>query len=210
VIELTATNLGCIRAGRTVFRDLRFAVSSGEMLAVTGPNGSGKSSLLRVIAGLLRPAQGRVMLVGGDPELSIAEQAHYVGHQDACKPSLTVSENLAFWGGILDGAEAGVAALERVGLEPLAGLPALYLSAGQRRRLALSRLLAVHRPLWLLDEPASALDSAGQAMLAEIMRSHLANAGIIVAALHGALEVAATYQLKLGESAAGAGLGRTS
>ena len=195
-MRLRAVDLACIRAGRMVFQGLQFAVDKGEMLAVTGPNGSGKSSLLRLIAGLLRPARGRLMLDGGDAELSIGEQAHYVGHQDACKVSLSVGENLAFWSGMLGGAGTATT-LAHVGLDALAELPALYLSAGQRRRLALARLLAVRRPIWLLDEPASALDSAGQGMLCDIIRAHLADGGLVIAALHGAMDIAASQELRL-------------
>ena len=198
MIELAAFDLTCVRAGREVFQKVRFALQGGQMLAVTGPNGAGKSSLLRLVAGLLHPAQGRVTIAGGDAELSVGEQAHYVGHQDALKPTLTVGENLAFWSRILGGTGEVAAALARVGLGALAHLPALYLSAGQRRRLSLARLLAAQRPIWLLDEPGSALDAAGGAMLAAIMRTHLAAGGLILAAIHGPLELEATQELRLG------------
>jgi heme exporter protein A len=201
-MRLVALDLACVRGGREVFRNLRFAVHGGEMLAITGRNGAGKSSLLRLIAGLLRPFSGEVTLNGGDAEQSIAEQAHYVGHQDALKPSLTVGENLAFWSNVLGGGPNEVgSALAGVGLEALAHLPALYLSAGQRRRLSLARLIATARPIWLLDEPGSALDAAGQAMLAGILRAHLAGGGLILAAVHARLELAAAQELKLGASA---------
>jgi heme exporter protein A len=197
-MQLAAVDLACVRAGRAVFQNVQFAVHGGEMLAVTGPNGAGKSSLLRLIAGLVRPSEGRLTLDGGDGELSIGEQAHYVGHQDAHKPSLTVKENLAFWTDVLGGANGVATALACVGLGALAHLPALYLSAGQRRRLSLARLLARQRPIWLLDEPGSALDAAGQAMLAEIMRTHLAGGGMIVAAIHQPTELEAAQELRLG------------
>jgi heme exporter protein A len=197
-MRLAASDLACVRGDREVFQKLHFAVHTGEMLAVTGPNGAGKSSLLRLIAGLVRPAQGQLTLDGGNSELTIGEQAHYAGHQDALKPSLTVGENLAFWNGVLGGANEVALALAGVGLDALAHLPALYLSAGQRRRLSLARLLATKRPIWLLDEPSSALDAAGQAMLAAIMRTHLAGGGIILAAVHGRLEFEAAQELRLG------------
>src|SRR5216684_1638091 len=110
-MRLAAFDLACVRGGREVFKKLHFAVHGGEMLAVTGPNGAGKSSLLRLIAGLVRPAGGGLTLDGGDSELRIGEQAHYVGHQDALKPSLTVRENLAFWNGVLGGANEVAAPL---------------------------------------------------------------------------------------------------
>ena len=159
-MELSADNLTCVRGGRTVFAGLSFAVSGGEALTVTGRNGAGKSSLLRMLAGLVRVAGGRLALAGGEAEATIAEQAHYLGHQDALKSSLSVRENLAFWIEYLGGhRETLPAALDAVGLKRLAGLPAAYLSAGQRRRLSIARLAAVQRPIWLLDEPTSALDT---------------------------------------------------
>src|SRR5262249_47431633 len=133
LMRLSGSELACVRGGREGFRNLSFAVGSGEGLLVTGRNGAGKSSLLRLLAGLLRPLAGQIGLEGGDPELTIAEQAHYVGHQDALKPSLSVAENLAFWRDLL-GDRGGTDALAAVGLDGLAGLPAAYLSARQRRR----------------------------------------------------------------------------
>lgn len=201
-MRLTASDLACVRGGRQVFRDVSFAVGASETLLVTGPNAAGKSSLLRIVAGLIRPQQGRLELEGADSELTVGEQAHYLGHQDALKPSLSVAENLAFWAAFLGGGGAkGGAALAAVGLDGLAHLPAVYLSAGQRRRLSLARLLAVERPIWLLDEPASALDVSGQAMLAELMRAHLARDGLILAATHGPLGLDGAQELKLGGDA---------
>ncbi len=197
-MELAALDLACVRAGREVFQKLQFAVGGGEMMAVTGPNGAGKSSLLRLIAGLLPPAHGHVTFRGGDAELTIGEQAHYVGHLDAFKPSLTVKENLAFWNAILGGGNEVAGALAAVGLDALGRLPALYLSAGQRRRLSLARLLVAPRPIWLLDEPSSTLDAAGVAMLAEIMGRHLAGGGLILAAEHGRFALAPARELRLG------------
>jgi heme exporter protein A len=202
-MRLSASNLACVRGGRHVFRGLSFALDTGLALLVTGPNGAGKSSLLRLVAGLVHPAQGRLALDGGDPELTIGEQAHYLGHQDALKSSLSVRENLAFWADFLGSTGAKIkidAALAAVGLAELARLPALYLSAGQRRRLSLARLIAVPRPIWLLDEPTSALDAAAQDMLAELMRGHLAGGGLILAATHGPLGLDGTEELKLGGS----------
>jgi len=198
MMRLSASGLGCARGSRHVFSDVNLELSSGGALALVGPNGSGKSSLLRLIAGLLRPAAGQIELRDGAQERTIAEQAHYLGHLDALKPSLTVAENLGFWARYL-GEEASppVSALAAVGLGGLAHLPAAYLSAGQRRRLSLARLVAVPRPIWLLDEPASALDAAGQARLAELMREHLGTGGMILAATHGPLGIEAE-ELRLG------------
>src|SRR6202166_2440516 len=187
-MRLSAVDLACHRGGRDVFASLGFAVASGEALTVTGRNGAGKSSLLRTIIGLVRIAQGKLMLEGGDPELTIAEQAHYLGHQDALKPSLTVAENLRFWAGILGTLAANIhPALTAVGLDELADLPAAYLSAGQRRRLSIARLLAVKRPIWLLDEPTTTLDTSAQDPLAALMGEHLARGGLIVGATHAPL-----------------------
>lgn len=199
LMQLSADGLTCVRGGRTVFSGLSFSVSAGEALTVTGRNGAGKSSLLRGIAGLVHLAAGKLSLTGGDEEASIAEQAHYLGHQDALKTSLSVRENLAFWVDYLGGTRADTAdALEAVDLSPLAGLPAGYLSAGQRRRLSIARLLAVKRPLWLLDEPTSTLDAQSQDRLALLMRGHLGNGGIMVVATHGPIGLDAPRELRLG------------
>ena len=197
-MRLSGRGIRCVRGGREVFSHLDFEAISGEALAVTGPNGSGKTSLLRLIAGLLIPSDGAITLEGGDAELTPAEQAHYLGHRDALKPALSVTENLDFWRDFLGGpvSDAG-AALELVGLDHASHLPAAYLSAGQRRRLSLARRLAVQRPIWLLDEPTAALDAAGQVMFAKLMRDHLARNGLIVAATHGPLGIKAR-ELKIG------------
>lgn len=198
-MQLSADNLACTRGGRMVFTRLSFAVTGGEALVVTGRNGAGKSSLLRMIAGLVRIADGRLNLTGGEDEASIAEQAHYLGHQDALKPSLSVRENLAFWADFLGGGTCTVElALAAVGLAPLAGLPAAYLSAGQRRRLSIARLVAVKRPIWLLDEPTSALDTPSQGRLAELMRDHVGGGGIIIAAAHGPIGLENPREMRLG------------
>jgi heme exporter protein A len=181
-----------------VFSGLSFALDAGQALLVSGPNGAGKSSLLRLVAGLVRIEGGRLELEGGDPEAALGEQAHYLGHQDALKSALTVGENLQFWARYLDGSLAVAPALDAVGLGAIAHLPAAYLSAGQRRRLSIARLIAVDRSLWLLDEPTSALDTAAQAMLAGLMRSHLADGGMILAATHGPIGLESAKELRLG------------
>ena len=201
MLRLSASGLGCMRGFRSIFKDLNFEVRSGETLALTGPNGAGKSSLLRLLAGLLRPSGGAVLLQGGATERTLAEQAHYLGHLDAFKPALTVAENLDFWTRYLANVPVPTGpGLVAVGLEPLAHLPAGYLSAGQRRRLSLARLVAAPRPVWLLDEPTSALDSDGQIMLAGLMRGQLAGGGVILAATHGPLGIECK-ELRLGRAA---------
>ena len=197
-MQLRAENLACNRGGREVFAGLNFVLAAGEALLVVGRNGAGKSSLLRLIAGLVRHSAGQIELTGGEAEAPIAEQAHYLGHQDAVKPSLTVAENLSFWIDFLGGGKPVASALEAVGLGPLADLPAAYLSAGQRRRLSIARLAAVARPLWLLDEPTTALDVASQVRLAEMMRAHLSGGGLIVAAAHGGIGLDRARELRLG------------
>ncbi len=201
-LVLAAEDLACRRGGREVFSGLSFALGSGEALAVTGRNGAGKSSLLRMIAGLLRIEGGRLSLAGGDEERSIGEQAHYLGHQDALKSSLSVIENLDFWCAWLGGGDARTpnnrAALGAVGLDTIAALPASYLSAGQKRRLSLARLVAIRRPLWLLDEPFAALDAVGQTALLFLMREHLAGGGMIIAATHADIAVDNIRELRIG------------
>jgi len=197
-MRLSAFDLACRRGGRDVFGGIGFAVAGGEGLMVAGPNGSGKSSLLRMVAGLLRIAAGRIALEGGDSELTVGEQAHYLGHQDALKASLSVGENLRFWSGFLGADSADIGGpLAAVGLDSLVDLPAAYLSAGQRRRLSIARLLAVKRPIWLLDEPTSALDTAAQEGLRDIMRVHLAGGGLILAATHGPIGLDGARELRL-------------
>jgi heme exporter protein A len=202
-MRLSGRGVRCVRGGREVLSGLDFEVSAGQALAVTGPNGSGKTSLLRIVAGLLALAGGSIDLDGGGAELTLAEQAHYLGHRDAMKPALSVLENLSFWrnffgGEALDPQKNLIESLDKVGLDHAAHLPAAYLSAGQRRRLSIARLLAVRRPIWLLDEPTSALDAAGQTLFADLTRDHLARGGLVLAATHAPLGIEAR-ELKIGD-----------
>ena len=191
-MRLSGRGVRCIRGGREVFAGLDFHVETGEALAIVGANGAGKTSLLRQIAGLLTIASGTIALAGGDAELTLIEQAHYLGHRDAMKPALTVTENLTFWADFLGGEATDPAdCIEAIGLSHAAQLPAGFLSAGQRRRLSIARLLAVWRPIWLLDEPTSALDLASQRIFAGLMTNHLGHGGIIIAATHAPLGIAA-------------------
>lgn len=197
-MRLVAENLACVRGGRTLFRDLAFAVGAGQALAVTGPNGAGKSSLLRLVAGLLRPAAGRLALEGGEAGQTIGARAHFVGHLDGAKAALTGAENLQFMRALLGGGgQSNAAALAAFGLEGLADVPVRMFSAGQRRRLALARLLVAPRPLWLLDEPTTALDAEGQETFASAAARHLAGGGILMAATHAPLKITA-QEIRLG------------
>lgn len=191
-MRLFADNLACRRSSRIVFENLAFEVQAGEALAVTGANGAGKSTLLRVVAGLLPILAGQVALDPAQDDIPLAERCHYVGHRDALKPALTPLESLGFWQAMLGSAAASpLEALDVVGLTHAAGLPSGYLSAGQRRRLAFARLLVSRRPVWLLDEPQSALDAASRDRLARLMANHLDSGGIIMAATHDPLGVPA-------------------
>ncbi len=208
-LTLAASDLACTRGGRPVFSGVEFSLGSGELLALTGPNGSGKSSLLRLLAGLLRPAGGSIRLspgAGGAGAVAADEHAgeliHYFGHLDGLKPVFTLHENLAFWRALYGPGEAGTAlpigeAIGAVGLGHMQDLPVSVFSAGQRRRAGLARLLTAPRPVWLLDEPTAALDSDGEAMLGGLMEAHLAAGGMIVAATHLTLPVAPTQRLAM-------------
>ena len=199
-MRITAENLACERGGRQVFANLGFAVGKGELLQLVGPNGSGKSTLLKLLAGLIPATAGTMNVEGGDAELSLGQQAHYVSHGDAFKPALTVRENLDFWGRFLGNGSVD-AALKATNLGKTAEFPAAYLSAGQRRRLALARLALVHRPVWLLDEPNVGIDDTSQKQLQALMQNHLSHGGIIIAATHITLGFTNASNLRLGAPA---------
>jgi heme exporter protein A len=197
MVQLRAETLACQRGGRVVFTDVNFTLASGQFLELRGPNGSGKSSLLRLIAGLGDAAQGKISLEGGSSELTIGQQAHYAAHQEAIKTPLTVAENLEFWGDFLGGGDLD-AALAAFDLASLADYPAALLSAGQKRRLSLSRLALVPRLLWLLDEPTLGLDAASLERLMKLLRGHLSGGGLALVATHAALALPADVSLVLG------------
>jgi heme exporter protein A len=198
-LALIAENLCIERGGRLVLDCVSIAVQAGEALVVTGPNGAGKTTFLRAIAGFLRPLTGHVTLIGGDPEHDLAQQCHYAGHLDAVKSRLTVTENLGFWANYLGGDGASVdAALKTLGLIDLAEVTAAYLSAGQRRRLGLARLLVAHRPVWLLDEPTVSLDQDSTAAFVRAIEQHRAGGGIVIAATHVDLGLRDATGLRLG------------
>ena len=196
---LQAVGLAAFRGERLVFAGLSFAVPAGGALVLTGPNGSGKSTLLRLLAGLGRPAAGQLLLNGADALADLPTHAaglRYLGHLDAVKPGLTVAENLLFWGG-----RAAIGrALEAMDLHRLADLPARMLSAGQKRRLAIARLVLTPVPLWLLDEPTLGLDFASVARVGALLAAHRATGGMVVAATHLPLPLENAAELSLAPS----------
>jgi heme exporter protein A len=190
--DFVGRQLVCVRGGRVVFAGLGFRLEAGGALVLTGPNGSGKSSLLRLMAGLARPAGGVLAWSGEDVVEDPAThraRVHYVGHLDAVKPDLTVAENLVFWAALRGGSDGAGArtrtALEAFGIPHLADVPGRYLSAGQRRRLNLARILAAPAPLWLLDEPKTALDTDAAGRVDAAVASHRAEGGMVVMSMHG-------------------------
>lgn len=199
---LMVEKLAVERGGRRVLDDLSFSVAAGEALLLTGPNGAGKTTLLKTIAGFLSPVAGLVRLAGAASEQPLAEQAHYIGHRNGVRATLTVEENARFWAQYLGGSTGHVpTALDRFGIAALAAIPTGYLSAGQKRRLALARLLLASRPLWLLDEPSSSLDARSTDVLAGVLDEHVAAGGIVVAATHLPLGLARARELRLGFAA---------
>ena len=200
-MRLIVDNLTGSRGPLVLFEGLSFVLTNGEALQVTGPNGSGKSTLLRIIAGLIEPEDGSVRLES--EAFQLADALHYLGHQNAMKDALTVRENLSFWrawGGGTD--EEVAAAIDLCALDQLVDLPFSYLSAGQKRRTALARLLVAPRPIWLLDEPTAALDAKSTARFAEVMEGHLQEGGIIIAATHLPLKASGFKPLDIGGGSA--------
>ena len=198
-VGLAALNISCQRGSKVLFEDLSFALAPGEGLLVTGPNGAGKTSLLGQIAGLLPLAAGLLSLEGPRPDVELPELCHYVGHLNGIKTSFTVRENLAFWADFLgDNGSPLSPALAAFGLTPLADFPAGLLSAGQKRKLALSRLFAAPRPIWLLDEPQVSLDAPSLKLLDDAIKDHLDAGGIAVVASHTALKTKFAHKIALG------------
>jgi heme exporter protein A len=187
-VRVVAHGVACVRGGRLVFRDLSFEVAAGQLLVVEGPNGSGKTSLLRVLAGFIDPADGSVSVRIGDDEIVDAEerskQIGWIGHQDAAKPQLTPCESVDFFAKLYARRACAAEALARVGLSRVAQLPCLYLSAGQKKRLALARLVACGRAVWLLDEPFASLDEDGRRLTVQFISEHCAAGGVAIAATH--------------------------
>ena len=198
-LRLKAENLSCERGGRLVFKDLSFELVAGELAELRGPNGAGKSSLLRLLAGLNNTSSGSLSLEGGAIDTTLGEQSHYIGHAEAIKPALTVRENLVFWQKFLGGGETPNS-FSAFNLKALADDQALLLSAGQKRRLALTRLVMTHRPVWLLDEPTVGLDVASLVILQNHIRDHLKTGGLVIAATHAELGIKSARNIQLGNA----------
>jgi heme exporter protein A len=190
-------DLTCERGGRRVFRHINFAVATGQAMTLEGPNGAGKTSVLRMLAGFLPPAAGEIRFQAhAGYEVTDAEErgrlVGWMGHHDGVKAQLTVAENAYFFAALYGARSDPISILDRVGIAWLADIPAQYLSAGQRRRLSMARLLLSDRPLWLMDEPLSSLDVAGRRLSAELIGEHCDDGGIAVIATHETLGLDAT------------------
>ncbi len=216
-MRLVADQIAGMRGGNTLFSQLSFTLERGQGLIVTGANGSGKSTLLRVLAGLMRPSEGTIRFEDEHNQGMMA--CHYLGALNAMKDQLTVRENLSFWAAHLalenrpESAQKPPrddtprvrntleAALDAVRLPHVMDTPFGFLSTGQKRRVAIARLLAVHRPVWLVDEPTSGLDRASESLFADIAKNYLAGGGIMVAATHLPLGLDGLQHLHIGEEA---------
>jgi len=194
-LTLRVERLAIARGTRTLFSDLSFDAAPGAFVALRGPNGVGKTSLLRALAGFLRPLSGRIAFAGADePALAL----HLLGHRDGLKASLDARAHVRYWAGLLGGEPSAIEpALARVGLSAVADLPARVLSQGQGRRLSLARLLVAPRALWLLDEPSASLDAAGKALLASMIDEHCGQGGVVIAAAHEEFARAPTQTIVL-------------
>ena len=201
-MQLVAEKLIIERGGRTILHDVSFTVSAGATLLLTGANGAGKTTLLRALAGFLPLSGGDIRVTPNDDDTPRAELMHAVGHSNAVKAHLTVRENLLFWARFLGGNNRAddrtAGALDAFALRDLEDFPASYLSAGQRRRLGLARLLAAPRPIWLLDEPTVSLDAASTERLARVIDQHTVSGGLVIAATHLPLGLQNTRELRLG------------
>jgi heme exporter protein A len=208
-IALVAEKLACRRGGRMLFHDLSFRVDQGSGLILSGRNGVGKTSLLRILAGLLPASEGQVRLAGGDEDAALAEQVHFIGGKDALKPSLTPREHVKFWFD-LAGADFIAAwqdhrpgyfeavVLAEALLRDVTDIPVAYLSAGQRKRLSLTRLFVPNRRVWLIDEPMNALDDISQDTVRAWITRFMASGGIAVIATHMPIKLPYVSELRLG------------
>jgi len=198
-------NLICVRGERTVFRGLDFSLEAGGALILIGPNGAGKSSLLRMMAGLLKPFAGRLMWDDEDALDDLDEHGarmHYVGHHDAVKPVLSASENIRFWAELRGGGDAGIAqALDTFDIQHLYDVPGRFLSAGQKRRVNLARIIAAPAPLWLLDEPTTALDKATIKRMEGTIQAHRDGGGMVVLSTHADVDMPGAHTLDLAQFA---------
>ncbi len=221
-LRLEVEGLALERGGARLAGAVSFRAGPGEYVEIVGPNGAGKTTLLRTLAGLVKPAEGRITLASNLGPLAAEDRAaslHLLGHRDGLKGALDVSAHVRFWEALYGGTDRagtgraetegpeteGTSVLALLGLEGLSARPAATLSAGQARRLALARLLIAPRPLWLLDEPAAGLDLEGRARLLGLVGDHLEGGGIVVAAVHEPIGAAANARVSLPGAPAGGG-----